>query len=157
MPFCPNCGTSVQGRFCPNCGTAVDAAAASSTGAGAGPAVEPGLPANVAGALCYLPFVGFFLAILFLVIAPYNQNKSVRFNAFQSLFYHVALAAIWIAFTIVASVFATVPFIGWVVSVLLWGALSIAVLVCWLFLMWRAYNNDPWVLPVIGPMAQKQA
>jgi uncharacterized membrane protein len=26
-----------------------------------------------------------------------------------------------------------------------------------LFLMWRAYNNNPLVLPIIGPIAQQQA
>jgi uncharacterized membrane protein len=27
----------------------------------------------------------------------------------------------------------------------------------WLFLMWRAYNNNPLVLPIIGPIARQQA
>ena len=94
MAFCPNCGTQAAGAaFCPNCGTAVAGPGPSSAAPGAGyqapnPAYQQpqalnasGMSENVAGALTYL--FGFITGIVFLVLAPYNQNKFVRFNAFQ--------------------------------------------------------------------------
>ena len=42
---------------------------------------------NMAGALCYL--FGFITGILFLVLAPYNQNRDIRFHAFQSIFLNI--------------------------------------------------------------------
>src|SRR4051794_28351354 len=94
MAFCPNCGSQVTGRFCPNCGSDVGASAA--TGGGSSyppppstPLAAPGLSDNVAGALCYL--CGFITGIIFLVLAPYNRNRLVRFHAFQSIFANVAI------------------------------------------------------------------
>src|SRR5687767_14053393 len=110
MAFCPNCGANVEGRFCAKCGTVATPAPASSTGgaaptggsnftAEATPAAQPYAPAtaagmtdNVSGALCYVQ--GLITGIVFLVLAPYNQNKFVRFNAFQAIFFHVAFIGI---------------------------------------------------------------
>jgi len=33
----------------------------------------------------------------------------------------------------------------------------LAIFVLWLYLMWAAYNNKMVVLPIVGPLAQKQA
>src|ERR1700731_1582662 len=57
------------------------------------PAVA-GMTDNMAGALCYL--FGFITGILFLVLAPYNQNRNIRFHAFQSIFLNVAWVVLWI-------------------------------------------------------------
>src|SRR5437879_984508 len=101
MAFCPNCGSQVAGSFCPNCGTQIGGAGSCPTpGAGSRPTSPPpimqapGLTDNVAGALCYL--CGLITGIIFLVIAPYNQNKFVRFHAFQSIFAHIAVIVLWI-------------------------------------------------------------
>ena len=56
--------------------------------------VASGMTDNVAGALCYV--LGLVTGIVFLVLAPYNQNKFVRFHAFQSIFFHVAFIGIWV-------------------------------------------------------------
>ncbi|MGA8028544.1 MAG: hypothetical protein WB992_15480, partial [Bryobacteraceae bacterium] len=115
MAFCPNCGAQVPGSFCPNCGTAVAGAGAGS-GPAAGPGVGPttgaayvpppqpgiqaaGLTQNTASALCYL--FGLVTGIVFLVLAPYNQNKIIRFHAFQSIFTHVGIIVVGILFTII--------------------------------------------------------
>jgi uncharacterized membrane protein len=39
----------------------------------------------------------------------------------------------------------------------LWTAFSLGVLGLWLFLMYKAYNKERLVLPVIGEWAEKQA
>src|SRR5579864_4887273 len=89
MPFCANCGASVEGRFCAKCGTplAGEAPPAGATPLGPGPAAAAGLTDNVAGALCYV--LTFITGILFLLLEPYNRNRAIRFHAFQSIFLFV--------------------------------------------------------------------
>ncbi len=154
MAFCPNCGAQVTaGSFCQNCGTPV-AAGPAPAGAGAAyvppatPVAAPGLTENVASALCYL--FGLVTGIIFLVIAPYNQNKTVRFHAFQAIFGHIALIVLWIVYTMVA--FAT-HMLGFIFVPLIW----LLVVALWLYMMYTAYNNKKVKLPIIGDLAEKQA
>jgi uncharacterized membrane protein len=156
MPFCPNCGAPVEGRFCAKCGTPTEDA-----GAGRGAAPPPqgpaagGLTENAASALCYL--LGFITGILFLVLEPYNRNKTVRFHAFQSIFLNVAWFALWIVIHILFGILATIT--GGLILVLspLLLLVGLAFFALWLYLMWKAYQNQKVVLPVIGPLAEKQA
>lgn len=148
MAFCAKCGSAVDGQFCPACGAAANppgGAAAPMTGISAA-----GLTENMASALCYL--AGFITGIIFLVLAPYNQNPRVRFHAFQSIFLNLA----WIAVYIVLGMLMVTPGLI-VMSAMLHGLVSLAGFVLWLFLMWKAYEGQTIVLPVIGPLAQKQA
>ena len=110
---------------------------------------------NAAGAICYL--FGFITGILFLVLAPYNQNRNVRFHAFQSIFLNIAWFVIWIGITIVSIILGHIPVLGAIVSLLLGFCVWIGALVIWLYMMFKTYNGETIVLPVIGPMAQKQA
>ena len=110
---------------------------------------------NAAGALSYL--LGLITGILFLVLAPYNQNRTVRFHAFQSIFLNIAWIIAWIILTIISTVLFTLPVLGAMLSILLHFALWIGGLIVWLYLMFKTYNGEKIVLPVIGPMAEKQA
>jgi uncharacterized membrane protein len=171
MAFCPNCGAQVTGTFCPNCGANVAAAQASgtagATGAGAAsagaagatyvppgpaPANVSGLTDNVAGALCYL--FGLITGIIFLVIAPYNQNKFVRFHAFQSIFGHIAIIVIWIAYVIISGIIAVITH-G--IGLFLFPLFGFLIFVLWLYMMYSAYNKRKVKLPVIGDLAERQA
>lgn len=114
-----------------------------------------GLTDNLAGALCYL--LGFITGILFLVLAPYNQNRTIRFHAFQSIFFNIAWVVVWILITIVSLAFNAIPFLGVFISVVLHFCLWIGWLIMWLYLMFKTYNGQKVVLPVVGPMAEKQA
>jgi uncharacterized membrane protein len=110
------------------------------------------LTENVAGALCYL--LGLITGVLFLVLAPYNQSKFVRFHAFQAIFFHVAMIAFWIVFTVIS---VAMPFalhiLLTLISLLIWlGGVAL-----WLFLMYKAYSNEKFKLPVIGDLAEKQS
>ena len=164
MAFCANCGSEVQGRFCAKCGTPVAApgqnppppGGPSYSAPGAPPpAAAGGLEENMASALCYLLSV--LTGVLFLVIEPYNHNRNIRFHAFQSIFAWIGVVALGIAVTIISQVIMWLPFVGWLISLLMWCGFGIGVLVLWLMLMYKAYNNEKWVLPVIGPLAEKQA
>lgn len=120
------------------------------------PAQGGGLEPNIASALCYL--LGLLTGILFLALAPYNKNRAIRFHAFQSIFLNVAWIGFWIVLTIVQIVFNMVH-LG-IVNMLL-GLLSLLLslgfMVLWVMLMVKAYQGSRLFLPVIGPLAEKQA
>lgn len=120
------------------------------------PAAGSGISNNVAGALCYL--VGWITGLIFLLIEPYKNDKTVRFHAFQSIFFNVALIAVYIVVLILSIV---LGFITKGLSVFLMGPLMLiiwlGVFVVWIFLMVKAYNNQIFKLPIIGDLAAKQA
>jgi uncharacterized membrane protein len=114
------------------------------------------MSSNVAGLLCYI--LGFITGIIFLVIEPYKKDKFVRFHAFQSIFFNVALIVFWIAYTIVATIlgFVSLGILAMVMG-LVGLLISLAVLAYWIFLMYKAYNNELYKIPFIGDLAAKQA
>jgi len=143
MAFCPSCGAAVEGRYCAKCGTAVDATAPP---AAPTPAVSAaGLPENTAAALCYL--LGLITGIVFLVLEPYNKNKLIRFHAFQSIFLHVIVIIVWVAFRSI------LPWTMWFLITLI----DLAFFVLWIFMLIQTYQGKKVVLPVIGDLAEKQA
>jgi uncharacterized membrane protein len=113
------------------------------------------MASNVAGLLTYI--LGFITGIIFLVIEPYKNDKFVRFHAFQSIFFNVALIVFGISYSIVASVLGFVS-LG-LISVLMAGLsllVSLAILAYWIFLMYKAYNHELYKIPFIGDLAAKQ-
>jgi uncharacterized membrane protein len=162
MAFCASCGAEVQGKFCAKCGAPSGAPAAGApignpplAPSASGPSATASIDENVVAALCYL--VGVLTGVLFLVIEPYNRNPVIRFHAFQSIFTWIAAIVVGMVLSTVSYIFVAVPFIGWIIYILLWTAFSLGVLALWLFLMYKAYNKERLVLPVIGAWAEKQA
>jgi uncharacterized membrane protein len=183
MAFCATCGAQVEGRFCAKCGSPV-AAAAPGAGAsappppgqgyppppgygqqpggyppqpGMAPAVAAPMADNVAGTLCYV--LGFITGIIFLVMAPYSQNRAVRFHAFQSIFMSVGLIAIRI---VIGGIFGTMLFTTgfgtlWMLWGFFWMLFSLACFVLWIYILIQTYQGRTIVLPIVGPLAQKQA
>src|SRR5271166_1285642 len=165
MAFCANCGAEVSGRFCQKCGAAaVPGAGPAGPPPGVNPLPPPAAPGvspsvgmtdNMAAALCYL--FGFITGILFLVLAPYNQNREIRFHAFQSIFLNIAWVILWIVITIVLIPFRMIPFLGIFIALVLQSVLGLGGFILWLYMMFKTYNGEKIVLPVIGPIADKQA
>ena len=147
MAFCASCGAPVEGKFCAKCGTPMGAAVPP-PGATPG-AAAAGMTDNAASALCYV--LGLVTGILFLVLAPYSQNRTIRFHAFQSIFLNVAWILFWMVFNIV--------FVALHMFSLLFlsSLISLAFFVLWIYMIITAYQGKTVVLPVIGPIAQKQA
>lgn len=161
MAFCPSCGAAVEGRFCAKCGSAVGEGSGAgappppSPAAGAPAAASSGLTDNVVAALCYL--AGFITGIIFLVLAPYNQNKLIRFHAFQSIFMCVACLVIGIGLSIVSMILGHISFMLVALFGIIHLVYSLGCFALWLYMMYKAYNNTKVVLPIIGPLAEKQA
>jgi len=110
---------------------------------------------NVASLLCYL--VGFITGILFLVIEPYNKNRAIRFHAFQSIFLNVAWIAAYIVLGILTTILLAVSFSMFALIGLLHLVINLAFLALWIYMMVSAYQGKQVELPVIGPLARKQA
>jgi uncharacterized membrane protein len=159
MAFCAKCGaTLTEGvTFCGSCGTPSGVAASGAPGPPAAPSATSGAMApNVAGLLAYV--LGFITGIIFLVLEPYNKDKFVRFHAFQSIFFNVAMIVFWIAYTIVSTVLGVVSFgILGIVMAILGLLVFLGILVYWIFLMYKAYNNEKYMIPYIGKLAAQQA
>lgn len=120
---------------------------------------QSGLSDNVAGALCYL--LGVITGVLFLVLSPFNQSKFVRFHAFQSIFFWLSWIALFIVETIISVVLSNLLGIfGSLIGMLL-GLFTLLIWIggifAWIFLMYKAYNNEKFKLPIIGNLAEKQA
>jgi uncharacterized membrane protein len=108
-----------------------------------------GLSDDAASGLAYLTFIP---AIIFLVVAPFNTNAKVKFHAWQSIF----LAATWFAAWVILMVLTFVPFVGWI----LWPfhlLVVLALFIVWLICIIKAFQGGKFVIPIIGPLAQKQA
>ena len=147
MAFCASCGAPVEGKFCAKCGATMGAAVPP-------PAATPGAAAtgmtdNAASALCYV--LGLVTGILFLVLAPYNQNKTIRFHAFQSIFLNVGWILFWMVFNIV---FAALHMFS---LLFLSPLIGLVFFILWIYMIISAYQGKMVVLPVIGPIAQQQA
>ncbi len=169
MSACQSCGAVLakDTRFCQSCGVrtlpdadALLSAAASSTAVAVMPApVEAGpkaMDTNVVGALTYM--AGFVTGILFLVLDPYKSNSFVRFHAFQSIFFNVACIAFWIVWMILSAVLTplTAGIFG-LIAVPMMSIFTIAVFGIWIFLMYEAYQQELFKLPLVGKFAAEQA
>lgn len=157
MAFCAKCGAQVADGtpFCGSCGAAVGGgapvggappAAATSTGGGLTP--------NVAGALAYVTIIP---AILFLVMEPYNKDRFIRFHSFQCLFFAGAMFVSMFVMMILGFILAFIPILGWILSLILWITLWLGSIGLVIFMIYKAYNNEKFMLPVIGKLADEQA
>ena len=113
-----------------------------------------GLADNIAALLAYLFWPA---AIVFLVVEPYNKNKFIRFHAFQELFFCAACIAMGIVFMVLNIVAGMALGALVVVFGLLELVIWLGVVVVWVMLMVKAYQNQMWKLPFIGDLAEKQA
>jgi len=162
MVYCASCGSPVEGKFCAKCGATVGAASAPPP-----PPVQPiggnypspnpgpttGMADNAASALCYV--LGFITGILFLVLEPYNKNRTVRFHAFQSIFLNIAMIVVAIGLGIFDALIAHL--IGWWFASMVSLLFDLALFAVWIYMILMTYQGRTTILPIIGPLAQQQA
>jgi uncharacterized membrane protein len=165
MSFCKACGKELPegNMFCPSCGASVTApAAATPVAATAGggsvadaTATQP-MATNVAGALTYV--AGFITGIIFMATEPYKSNSFIRFHAFQSIFFNVAWIAFWMIWMVISAILTplTAGILG-LIALPVMLIISLVGLCTWLFLMYQAYQQKLFRLPLIGKYAAQQA
>lgn len=112
-----------------------------------------GIQPNIAGALAY--FLTVLTGIIFYIIE--KENKFVRFHAMQAILVGAAGIALGIAISILSIVLAFIPFIGWIIIMVLNFGLMLGGLVLWIFLMFKAFKGEKFKLPVIGDLAEKNS
>ena len=101
-----------------------------------------GLTDNSAAGLAYVTIIP---AIIFLVVAPYNQKPFIRFHAWQSIFLGIAAFAI--------GVICVIPILGW----LIFAVGMLVLFVAWILAIIKAFGGERYKLPFIGDLAEKQA
>ena len=111
--------------------------------------MQTGLSDNAASGLAYVTFIP---AIVFLATAPYNQNKTIRFHSWQSIFLFVACVAVDVALGVLLHI----PFLG-LMSLVLWPLVGLAFFIVWILCLIKAFNGQQFKLPIIGDLAEKQA
>jgi uncharacterized membrane protein len=156
---CPACGAA-QGVAAP--GPIPGAAPGAAPGyvptytPAAAPVAGAGLTPNVAGALAYL--VGAITGILFLVIDPFKNDRFVRFHAFQSIFFNLAWIAFWILWTIIGLTLSAVSHgLFFIIQLPINLLVTVGGFCLWAYLMYSAYQGKTFQIPIIGPLAAKQA
>jgi uncharacterized membrane protein len=103
---------------------------------------DAGLSDSAASALAYVTFIP---AVIFLVLAPYNQKPVIKFHAIQELgltLVGICLHLFWV-----------IPILGW----LIWAVGGIALLAVWIFCIVKASQGSAFKLPVIGNFAAEQS
>lgn len=98
------------------------------------------LAPNLAGALCYVPFIGWVAAVVLLLI---EKNRDVKWHAVQSLLLGVAVLVV--AFVLGATV----------VLAILVPLIWVAGLVVQLFLAVKTYQGARVKLPILGSWTDK--
>jgi uncharacterized membrane protein len=107
-----------------------------------------GLSENAACALAYITFIP---AIIFLAVAPYNQNPKIRFHSWQSICLFIASIVVRVAVSMLA------PILGWAMVAMFSWVVSLGFFALWLVVLINALNGKAFKIPLIAPFAEKQA
>lgn len=93
---------------------------------------------RVRGALAYLlgPISGIALLLI-------EKDYFVRFHAMQST---ITFISLWI----LAGISKFVPFVGWIIS----GLVYIVAIALWIVGMYKAYNGEYFKFPIFGDIAE---
>jgi len=169
MSACQHCGIALAAntRFCQSCGSPAELTAyvpVSAVESPAGVALMPSLAeagpktmdTNLVGALTYV--AGLVTGIIFLVLDPYKSNSFVRFHAFQSIFFNVAWFAFWIVWMILSAVLT--PLTAGTFGLIALPLMLIFTFVgfgIWILLMYQAYQQKLFRLPLVGKFAANHA
>jgi len=148
MAFCTQCGNRVgeADQFCAACGSPQR----SRNAASAGPATKgvfDNLSPRKASLLCYIPVVGWIPSIFLLSSDRFQQDRQVRFHAFQGLYLFVAwLMADWVIGPMFRGLDRHIE-----------GVLKAVVMCTWIFMLVKTSHNEDYRLPIFGDLAERSA
>jgi uncharacterized membrane protein len=149
MSYCVQCGNQVQPAdpFCGKCGAPQPAAGA--------PPASGAFPSNLsdrhAAMFCYLPFVGWIVAIIVLASDRFRRDDRVRFHAFQGLY----LFAVWVLVDWLLTPALFPLAFGFPVFRTVENLLKLAVFGAWVFMLIRVHHNQDYHLPILGELAER--
>ena len=101
--------------------------------------------------LCYVPFVGWVGALIFLATQKFRGDGYVRFHAFQGLY----MAVFWLLIDI--ALLPVFGWSGWAVRKAISGSIRLAVLAGWIYMLVKTSNGESIRLPFIGELAERSA
>ena len=147
MPYCCQCGKVVGTKdvFCALCGARQPNPA---------PATDylHGISSRTASLLCYIPIVGWVVAIVVLASARFRHDTRARFNAFQGLYLFVAwLIVDWV----LSPMFHFASFGGPPIHRIFPGLMQVAILCAWIFMIIKTAHDEVYKLPILGDLAEK--
>jgi uncharacterized membrane protein len=111
-----------------------------------------GISSRTASLLCYIPIVGWVVAIVVLASARFRNDGRARFNAFQGLYLFVA----WLIVDWVLSPIFRFPTYGGpslhkifpvMMHLAIWGA--------WIIMIIKTAHDEVYKLPILGDLAEK--
>jgi uncharacterized membrane protein len=143
MAFCCTCGNPVQSSdiYCAKCGARQ---AAARSGVDFGASFSP----RTASILCYLPWMGWVVAIVVLASNTFRNDRNVRFHAFQGLY-------LFVAWLIVQWVFKPMSWMMPGPHVPIALIMQVALLAVSIFMMVKASEGRVYSLPVLGELAER--
>jgi len=147
MPYCCQCGQSVADHavFCAACGTRQPAAKTATD-------YLYGISSRTASLLCYIPIVGWVVAIVVLASTRFREDTRARFNAFQGLYLFVAwLIVDWV----LSPLFHISSDFGPGVYRVFPALMQVAVLCTWIFMIIKTAHDELYKLPILGDLAEK--
>ncbi len=146
MPFCTNCGEQAgdDQRFCRHCGTPQPV-----TGPVSGGMPGDGLNPRAASILCYVPWLGWIVAVYVLATERFRGERTVRFHAYQGLYLFVAwMLSHWVIGLWFRLIFGDHGFpLGSLIEAVL--------LIVWILMLVKTSAGERFSLPVIGDLAEK--
>jgi uncharacterized membrane protein len=151
MPYCTQCGTQLEEQdvFCASCGTrqgSGDAPRGRAKPAG-GQDFLSGLTARNASLLCYVPFIGWIAAIVFLAAERFREDREVRFNSFQGLYlYAVYILIDWFLLPLLDFNDGS----RWVAR-----AAKVSIFGTWIFMLVQVSQGRAFRLPFLGELADR--
>jgi len=131
MAFCAGCGSVMpeSAIACPRCGRAAGRSKTSAS-----------IPDMFAGPLAYL----FIPAIVFLLLEPYRKNRFLRFHSLQSIVFFIGSNVLM----------GLVAFLG-VLAILIGPVVAIGLVILWVVLLVKAYQQEMWKIPYIGDWLER--
>lgn len=150
MAFCETCKTDVQVgmKFCPGCGAAMTAGPSSGESAGVqGQAAQSGTKdAEENKTMSIMAYILFFVPLL---TGAHKTSAFVKYHTNQGTVLFLA-AALWsVAYSILSAILVFIPYVGWILMVLL-GLTGFLFLGLCIMGIVNAANGRIKPLPLIG-------